>query len=161
MKNKKSFFDAFDASHGKITVNTDEQIDMQDEKPDDGESSDKKTKSKNKNITIKQTEDSSTSNRKRGISMDIKEIENAWKKNKASEPEEIVMENIEMTKASIKSIVNHANAIAAGLNESNQSSLSEGWIQSKITIIEDYLKAVHDYIMYYEEEEEEESEDVE
>ena len=158
MKNKKSFFETFDASHGKIITNTDEQIDMEYEKPDDGENPDKKTKSKNKNIPIKQIEDSSTSNKKRGISMDIKEIENAWKKNKASEPEEIVMENIEMTKASIKSIVNHANAIAAGLNESNQSSLSEGWIQSKITIIEDYLKAVHDYIMYYKEEE---SEDVE
>jgi hypothetical protein len=159
MKNKKSFFDTFDTSRGKIITNTDEQTDMQDEKPDDGENPDEKTKSKNKNILIKQTEDSSTSNKKRGISMDINEIEKAWQKNKASDPEETVMENIEMTKASIKSIVRHANALATGLNESNQSSLSEGWIQAKITIIEDYLKAVHDYVMYYEEEKE--SEDVE
>ena len=159
-KNKKTFFETFNESYGKIIINTDEQIDMQDEKPDDGENTDQKTRSKNKNIQIKQTEDSSTSNKKRGISMDINEIEKAWQKNKASDPEETVMENIEMTKASIKSIVRHANALAVGLNESNQSSLSEGWIQSKITIIEDYLKAVHDYVMYYEEEKEE-SEDVE
>jgi hypothetical protein len=88
----------------------------------------------------------------------ISEIEAAWKKNKASDnPEEIVMENIEMTKASIKSIVKHANALMMGLNESNQSCLSEGWVQSKITIIEDYLKAVHDYVMYYEESPEEDT----
>lgn len=84
-------------------------------------------------------------------------IEAAWKKNKASDSaEETVQENIEMSKASVKSIVKHANALMAGLNESNQMCLSEGWVQSKITIIEDYLKAVHDYVMYYEEEEEKE-----
>jgi hypothetical protein len=88
----------------------------------------------------------------------IKEIEAAWKKNKASDsPEETIQENIEMTKASIKSIVKHANALMMGLNETNQTSLSEGWIQSKITIIEDYIKAVHDYVMYYEESPEEDS----
>lgn len=160
MKNKKTFFETFNQTYGKITTDIDEQTDMKNETPDDGEKPDQKTRSKNKNIQIKQTEDSSTSNKKRGISMDINEIEKAWQKNKASDPEETVMENIEMTKASIKSIVRHANALSAGLNESNQSSLSEGWIQSKITIIEDYLKAVHDYVMYYEEEQEE-SEDIE
>lgn len=88
----------------------------------------------------------------------ISEIEAAWKKNKASDnPEEIVMENIEMTKASIKSIVKHANTLMVGLNSTNEMSLSEGWIQSKITIIEDYLKAVHDYVMYYEESPEEDT----
>jgi hypothetical protein len=47
MKNKKSFFETFNESHGKITTNIDEQIDMQNEKPDDGENPDKKTKSEN------------------------------------------------------------------------------------------------------------------
>lgn len=89
----------------------------------------------------------------------INKIEAAWKKNKASDsPEETVQENIEMSKASIKSIVKHSNALMAGLNETNQMCLSEGWVQSKITIIEDYLKAIHDYVMYYEEDEESEEE---
>lgn len=87
----------------------------------------------------------------------IEVVEAAWLKNKSKavdDPEETIQENIEMTKASIKSIVKHANALMMGLNETNQTVLSEGWVQSKITIIEDYLKAVHDYVMYYEEEEE-------
>jgi len=87
----------------------------------------------------------------------IQSIEAAWLENRSKasdDPEEIVQENIEMTKASVKSIVKHANALMMGLNESNQMCLSEGWVQSKITIVEDYLKAVHDYVMYYEEEEE-------
>jgi hypothetical protein len=84
--------------------------------------------------------------------MNIKDIEDAWNAAKASDsPEETIQENIEMTKASIKSIVKHANALAMGLNMSNESCLSEGWIQSKITIIEDYIKSVHDYVIYYEE----------
>lgn len=87
----------------------------------------------------------------------IEVVEAAWRANKlkaSDDPEEVVQENIEMTKAAIKSIVKHSNALLMGLNESNQMCLSEGWIQSKITIVEDYLKAVHDYVMYYEEEEE-------
>lgn len=80
-------------------------------------------------------------------------VESNKKKTKASDdPEEVVSESIEMSKASIKSIVKHANALMMGLNETNQSCLSEGWVASKITIIEDYLRTIHDYIMYYEEE---------
>lgn len=80
-------------------------------------------------------------------------IESNKKKSKASEsPEEIVQEGVQMAKASIKSIVKHANTLMMGLNPTNEMCLSEPWIQSKITIIEDYLKAVHDYVMYYKEE---------
>lgn len=82
------------------------------------------------------------------------------KKSKASDdPEEIVSESIEMSKASIKSIVKHANGLMMGLNESNQMCLSEAWVQSKITLIEDYLKSVHDYVMYYEEDDSSEETD--
>jgi len=85
----------------------------------------------------------------------IEVVEAAWRANKlkaSDDPEEVVQENIEMSKAAIKSIVKYANALIMGLNESNQTCLSEGWVQSKITIIEDYLKSVHDYVIYYEEE---------
>ena len=79
-------------------------------------------------------------------------VESSKKSKSAEDPEEIVDEAIEMSKASIKSIVKHANALMMGLNESNQMCLSEPWVQSKITIIEDYLRTIHDYVMYYEEE---------
>lgn len=138
-------------------VNLDEKIDMNSESPDTSENPDEKTKSRKSSPYIMPEIDDTNIAKKKSKSATIHELETAWKKNKASDdPEEIVMENIEMTKASIKSIVYHANALEAGLNDSNQSCLSEGWIQSKITIIEDYLKAVHDYIMYYEEEDSEE-----
>jgi hypothetical protein len=82
------------------------------------------------------------------------------KKSKASDdPEEVVSESIEMSKASIKSIVKHANGLIMGLNETNQNCLSEGWVASKITIIEDYLRTIHDYVMYYEEDDSSEETD--
>ena len=80
-------------------------------------------------------------------------VESGKKTSKASDdPEEVVSESIQMSKASIKSIVKHANSLMMGINETNQSCLSEGWVASKITIIEDYLRTIHDYVMYYEEE---------
>lgn len=143
----------------KNSKELDEKIDQIPEPADTPDEIDKLTyskKDKGKQMKTPPVSDTGLGTNKSVIS----EIEAAWKKNKASDdPEETVMENIEMTKASIKSIVKHANALAMGLNESNQSCLSEGWIQSKITIIEDYLKAVHDYVMYYEEEPEEEEQD--
>ena len=145
--------DAFEKLSAQ-SQNFDEKTDLLNEPNQTTEDPDAKTTSKNKKklankYSVNQTQD-----------INLAELEAAWKKNKASDdPEEVVMENIEMTKASIKSIVRHANALEAGLNESNQSCLSEGWIQSKITIIEDYLKAVHDYVMYYEEEPEEEQDE--
>lgn len=159
MKNKNPLIDTVSKIVAKTTVDIDEKIDMENESPDNGENPDKKTRSKNTRPLV-QTEDSTTSKRKSN-SMNIHEIEKAWKtnKSKADSPEEIVSENIEMVKASIKSISKHALALESGLNETNQQSLSEGWVQSKITLIEDYLKAVHDYVMYYQEEEESDEEE--
>jgi hypothetical protein len=137
-------------------VKFDEKIDMLNEPTDTTEDPDSKTYSKKpKGGKIKYLTPQVQDTNLAGISA----IEAAWKQNKASDSEETVQENVQMTKASIKSIVKHANALMMGLNETNQMSLSEGWIQSKVTIIEDYIKAVHDYVMYYEEEDEQEVED--
>ena len=150
-----NFLDESIKGIAKNAKELDEKIDQIPEPSDSPEEPDQLTyskKGKNKQMKTNPISDTGLGTNKSVIS----EIEAAWKKNKASDdPAEVVMENIEMTKASIKSIVKHANALAVGLNESNQSCLSEGWIQSKITIIEDYLKAVHDYVMYYEESSEE------
>lgn len=163
MKNKDNFFERMQEAIAKITTDIDEKTDTYNESPDSTENPDQKTRSKNKKSPVnvitdinlgKLEQDSFVESKKNKITSNISELEKSWKLNKASDsPEETVQENVEMTKASIKSIVKHANALMMGLNETNQISLSEGWIQSKITIIEDYLKAVHDYVMYYEEEE--------
>lgn len=132
----------------------DEKIDMLNEPTDTSEDPDSKTYSKKpKGGKIKYLAPQVQDTNLAGITA----IEAAWKKNKASEsPEEIVQEGVQMAKASIKSIVKHANTLMMSLNPTNEMRLHEPWIQSKITIIEDYLKAVHDYVMYYEEEEKEE-----
>lgn len=139
-------------------VNLDEKTDMTSESPDTPENPDEKTKSKKSAPYIMPEIDDTNVAKKKSKSATIHDLEAAWKKNKASDsPEETVQENVQMTKASIKSIVKHANALMMGLNPTNEMCLSEGWIQSKITIIEDYLKAVHDYVMYYEESPEEDT----
>jgi len=134
-------------------VKFDEKIDMLNEPTDTTEDPDSKTYSKKpKGGKIKYLTPQVQDTNLAGISA----IEAAWKQNKASDfSEQILKESIEMSKASVKSIVKHANELMMGIDESNQNCLAEPWVQSKVTIIEDYLKAVHDYVMYYEEDEQE------
>ena len=132
---KKPLINAVDEVLSKAKAGFDEKTDKVQENPDSGpERPDEKASVKK---AKKSTEDSSIA---------------------SDDPEEVVSESIEMSKASIKSIVKHANGLMMGLNETNQSCLSEGWVASKITIIEDYLRTIHDYVMYYEEEKEDEEE---
>ena len=133
---KKPLINAVDEVLSKAKSGFDEKIDKVQENPDSGpERPDEKASVKK---AKKSTEDSSMA---------------------SDDPEEVVSESIEMSKASIKSIVKHANSLMMGINETNQSCLSEGWVASKITIIEDYLRTIHDYVMYYEEEDEEEGDE--
>lgn len=133
---KKPLINAVDEVLSKAKSGFDEKIDKVQENPDSGpERPDEKASVKK---AKKSTEDSSVA---------------------SDDPEEVVSESIEMSKASIKSIVKHANGLMMGINETNQSCLSEGWVASKITIIEDYLRTIHDYVMYYEEEDEEEGDE--
>ena len=133
---KKRLINAVDEVLSKAKSGFDEKTDKVQENPDSGpERPDEKASVKK---AKKSTEDSSVA---------------------SDDPEEVVSESIEMSKASIKSIVKHANGLMMGINETNQSCLSEGWVASKITIIEDYLRTIHDYVMYYEEEDEEEGDE--
>lgn len=137
---KKPLINAVDEVLSKAKSGFDEKIDKVQENPDSGperpdeKASVKKAKKSNSGLN----EDSSMA---------------------SDDPEEVVSESIEMSKASIKSIVKHANSLTMGINETNQSCLSEGWVASKITIIEDYLRTIHDYVMYYEQEDEEEGDE--
>lgn len=137
---KKPLINAVDEVLSKAKSGFDEKTDKVQENPDSGpERPDEKASVKKaKKSTSGSNEDSSVA---------------------SDDPEEVVSESIEMSKASIKSIVKHANSLMMGINETNQSCLSEGWVASKITIIEDYLRTIHDYVMYYEEEDEEEGDE--
>jgi len=51
-----------------------------------------------------------------------------------------------MFKAQLLSIMNNAKEIYEMIDEHDQF---EDWLQSKVTIAEDYLRAIHGYIKYY------------
>lgn len=61
-------------------------------------------------------------------------------------------EFLEMSIASIKAIAKHAQEILDGLNDpSIKNNLTESWLQGKIAITEDYMRTIHDFVMFVEE----------
>jgi len=98
----------------------------------------------------------------------IEQIHSAWKEmkeaNKAKEEEKYDInrieqikttradedgdEGIEMAIGNLKSIANLSTSLIANLQLGNTQCLSEAWVQSKLTLAEDYVSAVHDYAMY-------------
>jgi len=58
---------------------------------------------------------------------------------------------LEMSLGSIKAIATHANNILQSLeNPSVKENLTESWLQGKIAITEDYMRTIHDFVMYVE-----------
>lgn len=54
-----------------------------------------------------------------------------------------------MSVGSIKAIMMHANAILKNLgNPQVKENLTESWLQGKIAITEDYMRTIHDFLMY-------------
>lgn len=59
----------------------------------------------------------------------------------------------EMSVGSIKAIRSHAESILAALDSpSVKENLTESWLQGKIAITEDYMRTIHDFIMFVSEE---------
>jgi hypothetical protein len=55
----------------------------------------------------------------------------------------------EMSVGSLRAIVTHANHILDSLEKPNiKENLTESWLQGKIAITEDYMRTIHDFIMY-------------
>jgi hypothetical protein len=75
------------------------------------------------------------------------EVEKQWKHNKANNEGE----GYGMAMASLKSIAKNISDIFNSNKEIDTECLNEPWVQSKITLAEDYIKSVHDYLLYYEE----------
>jgi hypothetical protein len=57
----------------------------------------------------------------------------------------------EMSMGSIRAIATHANGILKAIEENNSSvkeNLTESWLQGKIAITEDYMRTIHDFVMF-------------
>jgi hypothetical protein len=55
----------------------------------------------------------------------------------------------EMNIGSLRAIANHSQAILDAIdNPSVKENLTESWLQGKIAITEDYMRTIHDFIMY-------------
>lgn len=55
----------------------------------------------------------------------------------------------DMSVGSIKAIMTHAQNIIDSLDNPNvKENLTESWLQGKIAITEDYMRTIHDFIMY-------------
>lgn len=55
----------------------------------------------------------------------------------------------EMSVGSLRAIMNHSHSILENLeNPSVKDNLTETWLQGKIAITEDYMRTIHDFVMY-------------
>jgi len=55
----------------------------------------------------------------------------------------------EMSLGSLRAIATHANEILNNLeNPKVSENLTESWLQGKIAITEDYMRTIHDFVMY-------------
>jgi hypothetical protein len=54
-----------------------------------------------------------------------------------------------MNMGSLKAIATHAQAILDAANDPKiKENLTESWLQGKIAITEDYMRTIHDFVMY-------------
>ena len=54
-----------------------------------------------------------------------------------------------MSVGSIRAIMQHSQNILEALDNPNvKENLTESWLQGKIAITEDYMRTIHDFIMY-------------
>ena len=80
----------------------------------------------------------------KSLSEDIKDTES---------PEMELMEYkkdfYDMSVGSLRAIMEHARRILENLQNSTVSeNLTESWLQGKIAITEDYMRTIHDFVMY-------------
>lgn len=62
---------------------------------------------------------------------------------------EYKMDFYEMSVGSLRAIAKHAQAIIDSLeNPSVRENLTESWLQGKIAVTEDYMRTIHDFIMF-------------
>ena len=63
--------------------------------------------------------------------------------------EEYKNDFFEMNMGSLRAIVSHAQSIIDSANDPKiKENLTESWLQGKIAITEDYMRTIHDFVMY-------------
>jgi hypothetical protein len=77
------------------------------------------------------------------------EIENMETESPEMEMMEYKKDFYEMSLGSLRAIAQHASNILNSLdNPMVKENLTESWLQGKIAITEDYMRTIHDFIMY-------------
>ena len=91
-----------------------------------------------KNLTSKAEEDS-----------DFTNIEDTEVESPEMEMMEYKADFYNMSVGSLKAIMMHSKAILENLeNPQVKENLTESWLQGKIAITEDYMRTIHDFIMF-------------
>jgi hypothetical protein len=94
-----------------------------------------------------------TTDREPSIVMDGPETTNDLIAEDINSPESELIEYkedfYEMSVGSLKAISTHSTSILNSLdNPSVKENLTESWLQGKIAVTEDYMRTIHDFIMY-------------
>jgi len=80
---------------------------------------------------------------------DFTEVEDMEVESPETELMEYKKDFYEMNIGSLKAIMSHSQAILSALdNPKVKENLTESWLQGKIAITEDYMRTIHDFIMY-------------
>jgi hypothetical protein len=80
---------------------------------------------------------------------DFTKIEDMEKESPEMEMMEYKKDFYEMSLGSLRAIATHANEILDSLEMPHvKENLTESWLQGKIAITEDYMRTIHDFIMY-------------
>jgi len=86
---------------------------------------------------------------KKSKGQDFTQIDKMEKESIEQEMMEYKNDFYEMSVGSIKSIMIHSQNILNALDqESVKENLTESWLQGKIAITEDYMRTIHDYVMF-------------
>lgn len=80
---------------------------------------------------------------------DFVTVENTEIETPETELMEYKKDFFDMSIGSLRAIMTHAQSILSSLeNPSVAENLTESWLQGKIAITEDYMRTIHDFVMY-------------
>jgi hypothetical protein len=85
----------------------------------------------------------------KSLSEDFKNVEKMEVESPDIELMEYKKDFYDMSVGSLRSIMENVNRILNSLDNPNVSeNLTESWLQGKIAITEDYVRTIHDFVMY-------------
>lgn len=80
---------------------------------------------------------------------DFTDIEQTEEESPEMEMTEYKNDFYQMSVGSLRAIMQHSQAIVEALNNPNiRENLTESWLQGKIAITEDYMRTIHDFVMF-------------